>query len=298
MNAPDATKTLADAVVVTREDIARAKTYVLVNRGGRTDELAERWLQEQGLGIPRSIDGDSPNLTETLGSTARSISLRLALYQAVCELVAAAELIPSGSIDRWPVSITFKTQRGSTGLRPEIACSFPNTIERPPLVSEPSFDPDIFLQGVNCNQLHPGILEAIEQALGCFRRGLYMPATAMLAAAVEGTWTECATAVAKKLGSAKLEAVVNDPLSSISKIVLESCKALETPEGKALLKAAEQNISKVRDAEVWTTALRFKRNAIHWSKAKSFVADHGETGTLLMAAPMHLGTLEAVRCAR
>jgi hypothetical protein len=107
----------------------------------------------------------------------------------------------------------------------------------------------------------------------------------MLAAAAEATWTECGVAVAKKLANTKLEGVVNDPLASITKKVIEVRKALEQADGKALLKVAGQHIAKVTDPEVWTTTLRDRRNALHWGKAKSFVADHSETGTLLMAAP-------------
>ena len=111
------------------------------------------------------------------------------------------------------------------------------------------------------------------------------------------TWTECGVAVAKKLGDANLDAVVSDSFSSISKIVTETRKALEQPAGKILVKDAGQHISKVTEAEVWTNALRDRRNALHWGKAKSFVADHSETGTLLMAAPLHLGTLKAIGAA-
>jgi hypothetical protein len=89
--------------------------------------------------------------------------------------------------------------------------------------------------------------------------------------------------------------VVRDSFSSISKIVTETRKALEQPAAKLLVKDARQHISKVIEAEVWTNALRDRRNSLHWGKAKSFVNDHSETGTLLMAAPRHLGTLEAIR---
>lgn len=124
-----------------------------------------------------------------------------------------------------------------------------------------------------------------------------MPATAMLAAAAEATWTECGSAIVKKLMNAKLEGVMNDPLSSISKKVREIQKALEQPNGKTLLKDTNQTIHKINDAEVWTTILRDRRNALHWSKAKNFTADHSSTGTLLLAAPLHIGTLESIRTA-
>jgi len=297
MQQQEATKQLEGAMHVTREDIARGKSFILKSGGGKTEELADRWLYEQNLAIPRKIDGEAPNLPDVLANLARAFSLRLALYQAVWELIAAGELIPAEPSSRWQPVIDYNTQRYRGGLTLNIGCAYPSRIERPPLVNEPPTDPDIFLQGIDCKTLHPGIREAIAQALGCFRRGLYMPATAMLAAAAEASWTECGGAVAKKLANKKLESVVNDPLASINKKVSETRKALDQTDGRVLLKDAGQHIAKVTDAEVWTATLRDRRNALHWGKAKSFVADHSETGTLLMAAPLHLGTLEAIRAA-
>lgn len=124
-----------------------------------------------------------------------------------------------------------------------------------------------------------------------------MPATAMLAASVEATWTECGVAVAKNLGDSKLEILAKDSFAGIGKIVSEVRKALDHKNASALLTKAGRNKHQVGDAEVWTTVLRDRRNALHWGKAKSFVADHSDTGTLLMAAPLHIGTLEAIRAA-
>jgi hypothetical protein len=83
MQEMEATAILERALEVTREDIARGKAYLLKSNGGRTDELADRWLEEHGQTIPRAIDADASNLSETLANVARAFSLRLALYQAV-----------------------------------------------------------------------------------------------------------------------------------------------------------------------------------------------------------------------
>lgn len=298
MSPEEAGKRITTAIAVTREDIARAKAWLAKSEGNCTHELVEEWLTEQKLLLPNEINTDLPNCGELLVSIARAYSVRLAFYQAVWELVSAGDLIASGTPSSWEASLASKTSHYGCGIPlKKVRCSFPQAIERMPFTFGVPSDPDIFLQGIDCNTLHDGIREAIEEALGCFRRGLYMPATAMLAAAAEATWTECGAAVAKKLNNAKLNGVVSDPLSGISKIVAETRKALEQPDGKTLLKAASQHISKVTDAEVWTTTLRDRRNALHWGKAKSFAADHSETGTLLMAAPLHLGTLEAIRAA-
>jgi hypothetical protein len=260
------------------------------------DELPAQWLAQQGVVSPRQVDNDAADCAEQLANFARGCSLRLAFYQAVAELVAAGELISAGPPTFWQASLDYRTSRGG-GAIPlgPITCSYPATIERPPLTPDPANDPDIFLEDVDFGTLHSGIREAVDQALGCFRRGLYMPATAMLAAAAEAAWTECAAAVAKQLSHSKLEAIASDQYASISKLVAEVHMALQHVDGKALLKRAGEPVAKVRDAEVWTTALRDRRNALHWGKSKSFVAEHADTATLLIAAPLHLRTLERIR---
>jgi len=296
MSPEDATKLILSNLAVTREDIARAKAWLLRHASGQTPNLAEQWLSDQKLKVPKEVHTDLPTSGETLVQVARAFSVRLAFYQAIWELVSAGELIPAGPPEYWPAMVDFKTSHGGSGMPPNtLGCWHPQKIERMPLPSKTSTDVDVFLQGIDSRRLHPGILEAIDQSLGCFRRGLYMPATVMLAAAAEATWIECGIAVAQKFADAKLQALMNDPLASISKKVTGIRKALEQPAGKDLLKVAGQSLPKVIDAEIWTTTLRDRRNALHWGKAKSFVADHSETGTLLMAAPLHLGTLEAVR---
>ncbi len=298
MSPEEASKQIVAAIDVTREDIARAKSWLLKSEAGHTYELVDCWLTEQKLVVPKEVNTDLPNCGDQLFSLARAYSVRLAFYQAVWELVSVAELIPAGPPSSWGASLASRTSHGACAIPlDKLRCSFPQTVERSPFSSGASTDPDMFLEGAGCNALHTGIHEAIKQALECFRRGLYMPATAMVAAAAEATWTECGAAVAKNLVSKKLEDVVNDQFASISKKVTEIRRVLEQPNGKPLLTAAGVTMPKVNDAEVWTSVLRDRRNALHWAKAKSFVADHSETGTLLMAAPLHLGTLEAIRAA-
>jgi hypothetical protein len=124
-----------------------------------------------------------------------------------------------------------------------------------------------------------------------------MPATVMMAAAAEATWIECGEALAQKLGHAKLQQVVRNPFDSISKKVAEIRKVLRDPGGAAIVKAAGQSDAQLNELETWTNVLRYRRNALHWGKAKSFVVEHSDTANLLLGAPIHLRTLEAIRAA-
>lgn len=298
MSPDEASKRVCESIAVTREDIARAKAWVLRSECGRIDHLVDQWLAEQKAEVPLNakVDLMAADPGDEIANYARAFSIRLAFYQAVWELVSAAELFPAESYNAWSASLGFKSGGHSGGLQlKNLGCPFPLSVHRPLLASQPPTDPDVFLRGVNSKTLHSGIQEAIEQALLCFRRGLYMPATVMLAAAAEATWTECGIAVAKKLANVRLDATVNDPYASISKKVAETQKALQAADGRALLKTASRSPADVDNVEIWTTNLRERRNALHWGKAKSFIADHTETASLLMGAPLHLGTLEAIR---
>jgi uncharacterized membrane protein YfbV (UPF0208 family) len=286
---------ITSALAVTREDIARAKNWIAQAKGHRPDQMANTWISEQSIEMPRKVDTDAGDCSEVLSNVARAYSPYLAFFQAVWELVVAGDLIPAGPPDEWKPSLEFKTSHYAGGIPLAIAFPYPQSFVRPPWISGEPSDPDIFLKGINCNTLHSGVREAIEQSLNCFRRGLYMPATVMLAAAAEAIWTECGAAVAKKLSNTKLSSVIGDQYSSISKKITELQNALAQANGKSLLKDAGQNNAKVDEAEVWMTVLRDRRNALHWGKAKSFVADHAETASLLMGAPLHFATLEAIR---
>jgi hypothetical protein len=295
MNPEQAGSFLIAKVSVSREDIARAKSWIVRAKGSNVSGMGDEWLREQNIPDLRQVNTDSEDCEDTLTRIARAYSIRLAFYHAVWELITAGIVVASDPQGWWEPSLEYKTQHYAGGVPiASLAFPHPSKITRLAGCNEPA-DPDIFLDGIDCTTLHSGILEGIEQALVCFRRGLYMPATAMLAAATEATWTECGRAVAKNLSDQKLSAILSDPYVSIARLVSDVRKALEQKTAKPLLQKAGQTIHQVTDAEIWTTTLRDRRNALHWGKAKSFIADHAETGTLLMAAPQHLKTLEAIR---
>ncbi len=280
---------------ICREDIARAKTRILKMTNGNIEANATEWLAEQQLEVPREIDLDQAGIEQILQAIARAIGLKQAFFQAAIELSCNGCIALLGGIHRPDVRIGYRTSGSRGGLQNVFTYTAPEKITALDAAESFATDVDVFLNGTRCDHMHDGIIEAITSSLDCFRKGLYMPATVMLAAAAEATWTECGAAVAKNLQDQKLEALFADQYSSISKKVLELRKSLESQTAKPILKLALQSLAKVLDAEVWTTVLRDRRNALHWGKAKSFIAGHSETAVLLMAAPIHLGTLESIR---
>jgi hypothetical protein len=161
MSPEEAGKQITAALAVTREDIARAKSWLMSSEGGRTHELVEEWLAEQKVIVPKEVNTDQPNCGELLVPIARAYSIRLAFYQALWELVSACELVPSGTPSAWEASLASRTSHHGCGIPLKtVRCSFPDAIERMPLSLGVPSDPDIFLQGINCQTLHDGIREA------------------------------------------------------------------------------------------------------------------------------------------
>lgn len=295
MSPEEAAHRITQAVSVTREDISRAKSFVLQTPNSDTEALARQWLNAQAAVASRDIYLDSPAAEDEIALFSRSCSLRMALYQAVWELISCADLLLSGETTIWTAQATWRTSHGGGGIPLDhLLCPYPRSVRLPPLLNQLAHDVDVFLKDLDPS-LHAGVREAIKQALGCFRRGLYLPSVVMLSAGVEAAWIECGNAVAAKLGDAKLQTTLASQFTSLSKKVSETRKALDTPQGKTLLTAAGLSRPRVDDAEVWTTVLRERRNALHWGKSKSFVADHGDTAGLLLGASTHLATLEAIR---
>ena len=290
-------KQVVAEIAVTQEDIARAKAYILRSSETNVDQMVSAWLQDQKVEVPTFFNRFTTNQGDLIAAAARGYSLRMAMYHATWELVTAGEIVSASGATEWELRLQHQDPHGAGEIpAPRVVCPYPPKIYRLPSLMQVSADPDIFLQGADCKSLHPGIREAIEQSLHCFRRGLHMPATAMLAAAAEATWTEYGLAVAKKFGLGKLVTDIEDPQFSFRRKVIAIRGALEK-NGKSVIEDAKQHISRVTDAELWTTTLREKRNALHWNKAKSFIADQSETANLLLAAPVHLGALEAIRTA-
>jgi hypothetical protein len=153
-------------------------------------------------------------------------------------------------------------------------------------------DIDLLLDGAEVPSLHDGVLQALKQAVLCLQKSLFLPSVAMLAASAEAQWIECGRVVARS--DAKILEAIGSPYTGIGKIVQLLCNHLNGP-GKETLKAAGVSSGQLLEAQSWTVVLREHRNALHWGKSGTFVKSYEDVAPLLMAAPIHLGTLERLR---
>jgi hypothetical protein len=146
-------------LAVSRQDVVRAKNWI-VNRKTLepTHEMINCWLREDGLQVD---EYEFSNIYDMV----RTLNARLAFCNAIWELVAAAELflVSNHITNENKLSVGLKTPSGVDQLEIDIGYSFPANVRRPPSASDVSADIDIFLKGIDCATLHPGIEQAIQQ---------------------------------------------------------------------------------------------------------------------------------------
>jgi len=97
-------------LTVLREDIARAKSYLIKHVNGRAENLAASWLKDQGIEQPYQINTDNE---AQIQSIVLAFSLRKAFYQAVFELVASGDIVLTEAVTKFEPSLGF-TQGGDS----------------------------------------------------------------------------------------------------------------------------------------------------------------------------------------
>jgi hypothetical protein len=299
----EAARLFHDSAQVHREDIARAKAFVLAqaHRESGTNALASEWVDAQVGRLSQEVRVDSDDAPEKFRLHGQSFGLRLSFLQGVWELISAGQLLPAGeTLECRPPGISLHSPHGAHGLTvTRRTCPYPQQIYLPPLSkAAATSDVDLLLNGQDCAELHEGVREALRLSVDCLRRDLYLPAIAMLAAAAEAQWVECGRAVASSTQppAQKLRDAIDDPHSGIGKTVAQLCGHLigKGP-GSDIRRAAHVTDAQLLEAQGWTLVLREHRNALHWGKAQSFTKSYAETAALLLAAPIHFGVLEALR---
>ncbi len=80
MSPDEVAKSIRSKLIVLREDIARAKSYLIKQNLGRAENHAGTWLTEQGIEESNRINTQNATQIEQL---IRAYSLRKAFYQAL-----------------------------------------------------------------------------------------------------------------------------------------------------------------------------------------------------------------------
>jgi len=306
MRPEDAPRYIVERVRVTRSDIAAAKSFVLQRSGTDVMQWMNEWIaaNHAELTLPVPMYGSDPR--PELDRVVRYSTLRLALLEAVRELIAVGILWPSsGHMQEWGESIPWTTVApGGSGSSSgwsmgELQVQGPTKVRRA-IWSEPRSelsDGDLLVRSLDTADLHPGIAEALHQAVHCLRLELYLPAIAMLGAASEGAWTELGRSLAAlfpgdKEVSQDLDKITGFNLGVAKKIDLVLKLFGKACSEKGLNGGRRQDLLRISQ---WSDLVRDGRNALHWDTDATIPNTYEKVATLLLGAASNIGLLYEVR---
>lgn len=310
MNSSDAEKFVLEKITVNRADIAAAKAFLITainETENRTTSLVERWVASTSVDYPDPVHIKNANTEEDLKKVARGLSLKLAGFYAIWEMIHSGYLTPAGSISADEFTVGYTTviagSGESGGMRfSEVKYSYPDRVLKTVESSRRALltDGDMYLQDINLPDLHPGIKEALGEAARCFRHDLFTGTVVMLGSAFEGVWIELGrTLVQACQGTSradKLQKALDFSQRGIGYLVKQIIETCENHgEARSLVDKANVTLEDLRTAALWWDTVREARNVLHW-EVKSTIANSFEKVSLLMlSAVSQLRTLWKIR---
>lgn len=240
MDTNEARAYVREHVHVDRADVEAAKNFLNRLSGHfNVEHAAMEFAATAAGGAPSEIALLGMNPSSSLDQFAIYVNSMLATFSAVWDLVHAGVLLPSGDAKQWYPRLAWSMMSGGSGSRGgidfnDICGSYPEHAIRPIWRHDNGVlaDGDFYLSALAATSLHPGIVEALKQAVASFRNGLFVPALAMLDAASEGSWFEAGQALATRPpvdpGGVKLTAVLQDSSKSMRSKSAAVCDYFET----------------------------------------------------------------------
>lgn len=307
-------------------DASQAKVFVLGHVRVRPTDVADakaRLAQEDGaisvktFAISRADEIVGPldvaiplwqeDPTPSLVRFSRHITVQLATYKAAWDLIHSGVMLCAGSVQTRDFYMPWTTVRPGSGGHSAsesleaLVASFPEQLLRPSWLEHRTTlqDGDLYLHALNAAGLHPGIEDALRQAVLAFNAGLYVPSVAMLDAASEGAWIETGEALATKPpvdnGAKKLSTLLADSRVAMRSKAASICDYYE--QRKDMQKAAGVAPGLLRDTLQWSGLVRDARNVLHWNVNVPIPNDYATVSTYLFAALNHIKRLHVVRAA-
>jgi len=308
MRPDDGKKAVLERVRASRADIAAAKSFVVNATENSTSSLLDQWIASNQVSYPKPVLLRGDSINDDLGKVARVLSLRLAGAYAIWELIGTGHLTPAGNIREESSTIDYTTAiPGSGGHNGgwhfhKLTFFYPERIHRPIKATQRGVftDGDLYLQELGLVDLHPGIEEALREAVQCFRYDLFTGTVAMLGAASEGIWVELGRAlVTAHPGSSKSQRINNACETSsrgigyLVKQIVEMCE--DRNETGDILHQANVTLAEVRSAALWWDTVREARNVLHWEVEPTFANNFDKVAVLMLSAASHLRTLWNIR---
>ena len=316
MNAGEAEAEIRSKTSVTKQKVTFAKAF-LYNLDGigpyNPGNLIPVFAANQGYRLPEkivlhpSVDPD-PLIEQTVGY----FTCAMAIAEATWSLIHSGFFWHFGPIEQYRLDQQWTTVvpggGGTTaGWRfDDFSYTLPRELWKTPSFRDEHLeiltDPDIFLNKANIENADEEVIEAIGDAILCFKYGLYRPTVTMLGKAMEGAWIEfgCSIVNAALEGDDKekeriIQKLQDDFVSIPAKIRQVSDLYKNKDLCNHIIKEAEILPSAIDSIIVWSDVLREARNAIHFGAKPTIPNSYEKVSVLLIDGAKNFSVMYKIK---
>ncbi len=308
MREQEARLRLLDLVNVSYQHVVMAKLFLLETEGNtpfQTDNLIRDFTRLQQVSLPeRIVIGSSVDLFSQLNQAADYLTNALALVQGVWSLIHEGYFIPGERIARTALSIRWTSivpgdSGGGGWPLEELAITQPYEVFKSPQYRKVQLESfgsaDLFVLEAGIGNTDEEIIEAVQDAIRCFRNELYRPCVTMLSKAMEGAWIELGLSLAQHSQRVqKIEASLKSDNGIAGKITL-ILKLYENAELDLVVKSSGIKPAQLQHVNIWSDVVREARNAIHFGVAPTIPNSYEKVSVLLLAAATNLKLLYTIK---
>lgn len=297
---------ITDKIEITSHKVALAKGFIINYAANdiQTNSIVNEFIGQQGYGVPPTlVDGGGVDMQSQIEKIGGYYSFYIAFSEAVWGLVNTGDFLTDyRRFHDTNFTVHYTTISGGVSRSSELRIegynvSFPLFIRRPfsrRKEFKPQYsNPDYYILEYKLSDAHSEVIEAIKDALDCFNKELYRPATMMLGKAVEGSWIELGISLANHLPEKdELIEKFQGPDSfawKVNKIlnIYSSNQAIFKP----FKKASGVSIGDLNIIQAWTDVVRDSRNSIHFGAKPTVENTYEKTSLLFITAAQYLQSL-------
>jgi len=313
VNPNEAELSLRKQIVVTRQMVMYAKSFILKNFQPETRRLIQDLQKSVEALIPKQIViHDSVDTALMIKQAADAISWRLAASEAVWGLISNNVIIPGNNdlIEEsctlgWTTVVPGSGGESSAWRLDDLSLPVPSRLLKPFSSArgayQPLSDPDLYLHEMSIENVGEEVEEALREAVKCFKHELYLACLAMLGKASEGAWIELGLALTgaipkgANVDAAKYASKFEDPFLGVGKKIIEASNLYAKGDlFESVYRASAYKAKDLHNAIVWADAVRESRNSVHYGVKPSMPNSYEKVAALLIGAVPHLKMLYAI----
>jgi len=314
----EAKKAIVQNVIVTRQHVILAKLYLLnLSRTQRHDPqpIVEQFATQQGCSKPNTVflrpdTGTQPDVQAAIVEASEYLISVLSVEEAIWELIHEGIFLHDHNFINIGLRISWTTAVQGSGHSgdwrfDEFEIQVPGTINFAPSyryeTRETLTDPNLFILEAGIKGADIEVIEALQDAVNCFRKQLYRPAVVLLGKAMEGAWVEVGIALihsvpdSARFDKAKFEESITDAISIMKKID----KVLQLYKNKDLVGHVVNECgiraSELENIAIWSKVLQDARNAIHYGVKPTIPNTYEKVAVLLLASADSLSKLYHIK---